>query len=135
MLDALDVGYRSIDTAQAYYNEEQVGSAIKKSGILREEIFLTTKVWLEHFGGEAAYRSVLESMEKLKTDYLDLVLLHQPFGDAYGAWRALENLGAWNVKLDDASFAALEQALDSCEVRGHRGYVEATSGQPEVRKK
>ena len=82
VLDALHVGYRSIDTAQAYFNEEQVGSAIKKSGILREEIFLTTKVWLSHFGEEAAYSSVLESMEKLKTDYLDLVLLHQPFGDA-----------------------------------------------------
>ena len=92
VMDALDVGYRSLDTAQAYYNEEQVGSAIKKSGILREEIFLTTKVWLENFGEEAAYRSVLESMDKLQTDYLDLVLLHQPFGDAWGAWRALEKL-------------------------------------------
>ncbi len=89
---ALKVGYRSIDTAQAYFNEEQVGSAIKKSGIPREEIFLTTKVWLEHFGEEEAYQSVIKSMEKLQTDYLDLCLLHQPFGDAYGAWRALEKL-------------------------------------------
>lgn len=92
VLDALAVGYRSLDTAQAYFNEEQVGSAMKKSGIPREEIFLTTKVWLEHYGEEAARASVLESMKKLQTDYLDLVLLHQPFGDAYGAWRALEEL-------------------------------------------
>ena len=92
VLDALDVGYRSIDTAQSYFNEEQVGNAIVKSGIPREEIFLTTKVWIEHYGYEAAKQSVLESMRKLKTDYLDLVLLHQPFSDYYGAYRALEDL-------------------------------------------
>lgn len=92
VLDALKAGYRSIDTAQSYFNEEQVGSAIKKSGVPREEIFLTTKIWLEHYGYENAKISVLESMRKLRTDYLDLVLLHQPFGDAYGAWRALEEL-------------------------------------------
>lgn len=92
VLDALKVGYRSLDTAQAYFNEEQVGSAILKSGIKREEIFLTTKVWLEHYGEKETQASVDTSMEKLKTDYLDLVLLHQPFGDAYGAWRALEKL-------------------------------------------
>lgn len=92
VLDALKVGYRSIDTAQSYFNEEEVGSAIKKSGVPREEIFLTTKVWLEHYGYEQTKASVLESMRKLQTDYLDLVLLHQPFADAYGAWRALEEL-------------------------------------------
>lgn len=92
VLDALDVGYRSIDTAQAYFNEEEVGSAIEKSGIDRKEIFLTSKVWIEHFGYEECKKSVLESMEKLRTDYLDLMLLHQPFGDTYGAWRALEDL-------------------------------------------
>lgn len=92
VLDALSVGYRSIDTAQSYFNEEQVGSAIQKSGVPREDIFLTTKVWLEHYGYEAAKQSVLESMRKLRTDYLDLVLLHQPFADAYGAYRALEEL-------------------------------------------
>lgn len=92
VLDALKAGYRSIDTAQSYFNEEEVGAAIKESGIPREEIFLTTKVWLEHYGYEAAKASVVESMKKLKTDYLDLVLLHQPFGDTYGAWRALEEL-------------------------------------------
>ena len=92
VLDALKAGYRLIDTAQSYFNEEEVGSAIKKSGIPREEIFLTTKVWIEHYGYENAKKSVLESMKKLQTEYLDLVLLHQPFGDAYGAWRALEDL-------------------------------------------
>jgi 2,5-diketo-D-gluconate reductase A len=92
VLDALKVGYRSIDTAQSYFNEEEVGSSIKKSGVPREEIFLTTKVWLEHYGYEQTKASVLESMRKLQTDYLDLVLLHQPFSDAYGAWRALEEL-------------------------------------------
>ena len=92
VLDALEVGYRSLDTAQSYFNEEQVGSAIEKSGIDRKEIFLTSKVWIEHFGYEECKKSVLESMEKLRTDYLDLMLLHQPFGDTYGAWRALEEL-------------------------------------------
>ncbi len=92
VLDALSVGYRSIDTAQSYFNEEEVGSAIEKSGIDRKEIFLTSKVWIEHFGYEECKKSVLESMEKLRTDYLDLMLLHQPFGDTYGAWRALEEL-------------------------------------------
>lgn len=90
--DALSVGYRSIDTAQSYFNEEQVGNAIVKSGISREDIFLTTKVWIEHYGYEEARKSVLKSMEKLQTDYLDLVLLHQPFSDYYGAYRALEDL-------------------------------------------
>ena len=92
VLDALEVGYRSLDTAQSYFNEEQVGTAMKKSGIPREEIFLTTKIWIEHYGYEAAKASVLESMRKLQTDYLDLCLLHQPFSDYYGAWRALEEL-------------------------------------------
>lgn len=92
VLDALKVGYRSIDTAQSYFNEEQVGAAIEKSGVDRKEIFLTTKVWVEHYGYEQAKASVLESMRKLRTDYLDLCLLHQPFADYYGAWRALEDL-------------------------------------------
>lgn len=92
VLDALKVGYRHIDTAQSYFNEAEVGSAIEKSGIPRNEIFLTTKVWIEHYGYEEAKKSVLVSMEKLKTDFMDLVLLHQPFADYYGAWRALEDL-------------------------------------------
>ncbi len=92
VLDALKVGYRHIDTAQSYFNEEEVGYAIEKSGVPREEIFLTTKVWIEHYGYEETKASVEESLRKLKTDYLDLVLLHQPFSDTYGAWRALEAL-------------------------------------------
>lgn len=92
VLDALKVGYRHIDTAQSYFNEEEVGSAIKKSGVPREEIFLTTKIWIEHYGYEQTKASVMESFRKLKTEYLDLVLLHQPFSDTYGAWKALEEL-------------------------------------------
>ena len=92
VMDALSLGYRSIDTAQSYFNEEQVGNAMVQSGIPRKEIFLTTKVWIEHYGYEATKKSVLESMRKLRTEYLDLVLLHQPFGDYYGAYRALEDL-------------------------------------------
>ena len=90
VLDALKAGYRSIDTAQSYMNEEEVGQAIKESGIDREEIFLTTKVWLSNYGYEACKASVEESLRKLQTNYIDLVLLHQPYGDTYGAWRALE---------------------------------------------
>lgn len=90
--DALEAGYRLIDTAQAYYNEESVGRAIKNSGIPREDIFLTTKVWVTDFGYEKAKKSVLLSMEKLQTDYLDLVLIHQCLSDYYGAYRALEDL-------------------------------------------
>ena len=92
VLDALEVGYRAIDTAQSYFNEEEVGNALQKSGIPREEIFLTSKVWIEHYGYENCKKSVKESLRKLKTDYIDLMLLHQPFSDTYGAWRALEEL-------------------------------------------
>lgn len=92
VLDALDAGYRLIDTAQSYFNEEEVGSAIRKSGVRREDIFLTSKVWIEHYGYDECRKSVLESLEKLQTDYADLFLLHQPFADYYGAWRALEDL-------------------------------------------
>lgn len=88
--DALRVGYRSIDTAQAYFNEQQVGDAIRKSGIAREEIFLTTKVWITNAGEERAARSIDESLRKLQTDYVDMLLIHQPFGDYYGTWRAME---------------------------------------------
>ena len=87
---ALKAGYRSIDTAQAYYNEEGVGEAISKSGIPRQELFLTTKVWISNAGEEKAARSIDESLRKLKTDYIDLLLIHQPFGDYYGTYRAME---------------------------------------------
>lgn len=92
VLDALRAGYRSIDTAQAYFNEEEVGTALVKSGIPRKDIFLTSKVWVEHYGYEECRKSVEASLRKLQTDYLDLMLLHQPFADYYGAWRALEEL-------------------------------------------
>ncbi len=90
VLDALSVGYRSIDTAQAYYNEEGVGSAVKKSGIAREELFLTTKVWISNAGEARAAASIDASLKKLGTDYVDLLLIHQPFGDYYGTYRAME---------------------------------------------
>ena len=92
VMDAVKVGYRLIDTAQAYFNEEAVGYAIQKCGIPREELFLTTKVWIDNYGYEKTKASVLESMKKLKTDYLDLILLHQPFSDYYGSYHALEEM-------------------------------------------
>ena len=88
--EALKAGYRSIDTAQAYYNEEGVGEAVTKCGIPRDEIFLTTKVWISNTGEEKAARSIDESLRKLRTDYIDLLLIHQPFGDYYGTYRAME---------------------------------------------
>lgn len=88
--DALEAGYRMIDTAQAYHNEEGVGAAVKKSGIPREELFLVSKIWISNYGYEKARASIDESLRKLGTDYLDLMLLHQPFCDRYGAYRALE---------------------------------------------
>ena len=90
VLDAIEVGYRSIDTAQAYHNEEGVGAALAESGLPREEFFLTTKVWITNAGYEKAKASIAESMRKLRTDYLDLLLIHQPFGDYYGTYRAME---------------------------------------------
>lgn len=88
--DALAVGYRSVDTAQAYYNEEGVGRALKKSGIPRSELFLTTKVWISNAGEKKAAASIDESLKKLDTDYIDLLLIHQPFGDYYGTYRTME---------------------------------------------
>ena len=88
--DALSVGYRLIDTAQAYFNEEGVGDAIAKSGIPREEIFLVTKVWISNNGEAKAAASIDESLRKLKTDYIDLLLIHQAYGDVFGTWRAME---------------------------------------------
>ena len=88
--DALDVGYRSIDTAQAYGNEEAVGRGIKNSSVKRDDIFLTTKVWVSNGGYENAKKSIEESLKKLDTEYIDLLLIHQPFNDYYGTWRAME---------------------------------------------
>ncbi len=92
VLSALKAGYRHIDTAQAYFNEEQVGEALEECGVPRNEIFLTTKVWIDNYGEGKTYRSVIESMRKLRVDYLDLILLHQPIGDYYAAYRDLEKL-------------------------------------------
>lgn len=88
--EALKDGYRHIDTAAAYFNEADVGKAIKDSGIPREEIFLTSKLWLQDYGYEAAKKGIEDSLRKLDTDYIDLYLLHQPYGDVVGAWKALE---------------------------------------------
>lgn len=92
VMDAIKVGFRAIDTAQSYFNESEVGDAIVECGIPREELFITTKIWIDNYGYENCKKSVMESLKKLKTDYIDLVLLHQPFADYYGAYRALEDL-------------------------------------------
>lgn len=90
--DALAAGYRSIDTAAAYMNERAVGRAVRRSGIPRGELFITTKLWVQDAGYESAKRAFAASLERLQLDYLDLYLIHQPFGDVYGAWRAMEEL-------------------------------------------
>lgn len=138
VLDALQVGYRSIDTAQSYFNEEQVGRAIVRSGIPRDEIFLTTKVWIEHYGYKQTRASVLDSMKKLQTGYLDLVLLHQPFSDYYGAYRALEELydegrvraiGISNFyadrMVDIASFSRIKPMVNQVETHPLNQQIEA----------
>ncbi|MHC5372524.1 aldo/keto reductase [Enterococcus sp. LJL120] len=94
VLDAIKVGYRLIDTASRYYNEEEVGAALKKSGLPREELFITTKLWYKDAGYENTKKAFKLSLEKLGLDYLDLYLIHQPFNDYYGAWRAMEELYA-----------------------------------------
>ena len=88
--DALNVGYRLIDTAQAYQNEEGLGFAWRKSGLRREDLFLVTKVWISNAGEEKAYKSIDESLRKLQTEYIDLLLIHQAYGDVFGTWRAME---------------------------------------------
>ena len=90
--DAIAAGYRSIDTASAYRNERAVGRAIRRSGVPREELFITTKLWVQDTGYESTKRAFAKSLERLQLDYLDLYLIHQPFGDVYGSWRAMEEL-------------------------------------------
>ena len=92
ILDAIKVGYRAVDTAQSYFNEEKVGDAIIECGLDRKELFITTKIWIDNYGYENCKKSVYESLNKLKSDYIDLILLHQPFSDYYGAYKALEEL-------------------------------------------
>lgn len=136
VLDALRAGYRSLDTAQAYFNEEEVGTAIRKSGIPRADIFLTSKVWIEHYGYEECRKSVEESLRKLQTDYIDLMLLHQPFSDYYGAWRALEEMykegklraiGISNFypdrMVDIASFARIRPMVNQVETHPYNQQV------------
>ena len=128
VLDAIQIGYRSIDTAQAYGNEEGVGNAIEKCGLPREELFITTKVWISNAGYEKAKASIKESLRKLKTDYIDLLLIHQPFGDYYGTYRAMEEaykegkvraIGVSNFYpdryLDIQHFAEIKPAVNQVE--------------------
>lgn len=115
VLDALRVGYRHIDTAQSYFNEEEVGNALQKSGVPRQEIFLTTKVWIEHYDYVATKKSIENSLKKLQTEYIDLVLLHQPFSDVYGAWHALEELyEAGVIKAIGVSNFSPDRLVDIC---------------------
>ena len=128
VLDALNTGYRSIDTAQAYGNEEGVGEAVAESGIARDEIFITTKIWISNAGYENAKKSIDESLKKLKSDYVDLLLIHQPFGDYYGSYRAMEEaykqgkaraIGVSNFYpdryLDIEHFAEIKPAVNQME--------------------
>ena len=128
VLDAIEVGYRSIDTAQAYRNEEAVGRAAEKSGGPRGELFITTKVWISNGGYEKAKASIEESLNKLRTDYLDLLLIHQPFNDYYGTYRAMEEayragkiraLGVSNFYparfIDLAEFCEVKPAVNQME--------------------
>jgi 2,5-diketo-D-gluconate reductase A len=111
--DAIDVGYRSIDTAQAYNNEEGVGAAVAKAGVPREELFLTTKVWISNAGEDKAAASIDESLRKLGTDFIDLLLIHQPFGDYYGTYRAMESaLAAGKVRAIGVSNFAPDRLID-----------------------
>lgn len=128
VLDAIDAGYRSIDTAQSYGNEDAVGRAIHRSGIKREELFITTKVWISNGGYEPAKASLVESLHRLQTEYIDLVLIHQPFNDYYGTYRAMEEaykegwiraIGVSNFYpdrlVDLCSFAEVKPAVNQVE--------------------
>ncbi|MCO5385149.1 aldo/keto reductase [Desulfosporosinus sp.] len=116
VLDAISVGYRSIDTAQAYNNEEGVGSAIEKCGVPRAELFITTKVWISNGGYEKAKASIEDSLKKLKTDYIDLLLIHQPFNDYYGTYRAMtEAYKAGKIRAIGVSNFYPDRLIDFCQ--------------------
>ena len=136
--NAISVGYRMFDTAQAYANEVGVGNAIKKSGIDRKEFFIVTKLWISNYGEEKAYQSILSSLEKLQTDYIDLLLLHQPFNDYYGAYRAMERaykegkvraIGVSNFYpdrfVDLANFVEIKPAINQIETHVFQQQKEA----------
>ena len=113
--DALDAGYRLIDTAQSYDNEYEVGEAVAQSGIARQELFLTTKIWIANSGYERAKRSIDDSLRRLRTDYVDLMLIHQPFGDYYGTWRAMEEaLRAGKLRAIGVSNFFADRLIDLC---------------------
>ena len=116
ILEALETGYRSIDTAQAYYNEEGVGNALAKCGIPREEIFITTKVWISNAGYEKAKESIRESLRKLQTDYVDLLLIHQPFGDYYGTYRAMEEVIRKERRVRSACRISTRTGIWTCSI-------------------
>ena len=116
VLEAIQVGYRAIDTAQAYHNEAGVGSALKQSGLPREDFFITTKVWVSNAGYEKAKASIEESLHKLQTDYIDLLLIHQPFNDYYGTWRAMEEAyRAGKVRAIGVSNFFPDRLVDLCQ--------------------
>lgn len=138
VLTALKTGYCHIDTAQSYFNENEVGEALKESDVPRKEIFLTTKVWIDNYGEGKTYDSVVESLKKLQTDYLDLILLHQPVGDYYAAYRDLEKLyeegkvraiGVSNFYpdrlVDLCMFAKIKPMVNQIEVNVFNQQVEA----------
>lgn len=113
--DALGAGYRLIDTAQSYDNEYEVGEAVEQSGIPRQELFLTTKIWIANSGYERAKRSIDDSLRRLRTDYVDLMLIHQPFGDYYGTWRAMEEaLRAGKLRAIGVSNFFADRLIDLC---------------------
>lgn len=116
VLDAVSAGYRSIDTAQAYNNEEGVGEAITKCGVKREELFITSKVWISNGGYERAKASIDESLKKMKTDYIDLMLIHQPFNDYYGSYRAMtEAYKAGKLRAIGVSNFYPDRLIDICQ--------------------
>ncbi len=120
VLSALDCGYRHIDTAQIYGNESGVGSAVAECGIARDELFITSKIWVKHYGYEKALKSIDDSLERLQTDYIDLMLLHRPYFDYAGAWKALEKAQAdgkvRSIGLSNFSIAQTEEILRSASV-------------------
>ncbi len=128
VITALKAGYRHIDTAQSYFNEDEVGDAIAQSGVDRKDIFLTTKVWIDNYGEGKTYDSVINSMKKLKTDYLDLILLHQPVGDYYRAYRDLEKLyNEGKVKAIGVSNFYPDRLVDIClfsSIKPHVNQIE-----------